>query len=137
MWVSTSQNTGFKTIVCEETSTADTTANVNITKTKCGAYSSVDIPETKISGSGVVDGAPAVNQLSYKDIQAYVQAKTKLYFIYKNAADPNSSVQAGAAVYMDGQGYFNSAKVTAQEGDLIKFDWEFTTTGTVDNTADS
>lgn len=137
MWVSTSQNTGFKTIVCEESSTADTTSNVSTKKTKCGTFTTVDSAETKISGSGVVDGAPAANQVSYKDIQAWVQNKTRLYFIYKNIADSGTSIASGAAVYLDGQGYFNSAKVTAQEGEVISFDWEFTTTGTIDNTADS
>lgn len=137
MWVSTTEGTGYKTIVCEESSTADTTANVNTKKTKCGTFTAVDSAETKLSGSGVVDGSPAVNQVSYKQLQAWVLSKTKLFFIYENAADSGSGIAKGAAVYLDGQGYFNSAKVTGQEGDLISFDWEFTTTGTVDNTADS
>lgn len=135
MWVSTTEGTNYKTIVCEESSTADTTANVNVTKTKCGTFTAIDTPETKLSGSGIVDGSPAANQVSYKDIQNWVQNKTQLYFIYENAA--SGSIAKGAAVYLDGHGYFNSAKVTAQEGDLIKFDWEFTASGTIDNTADS
>jgi len=137
LWVSTSQNSGFKTIVCEESSQASTTSNVTTTKTKCGAFSAVDTPETKLSGSGIVDGAPAANQATFKDIQAWCQNKTKLYFIYQNIADSGSGVAKGAAVYLDGQGYFTEATVTAQEGDLIKFNWAFATSGTIDNTADS
>lgn len=137
LWVSTSQNNGFKTIVCEESSQSSTTSNVTTTKTKCGTFTAVDTPETVISGSGVVDGNPATNQVSFKQLEAWVRSKTKLYFIYKNIADVASSIISGQAVYQDGQGYFTEATVTAQEGDLLKFNWSFATTGDIDNSADS
>lgn len=137
LWVSTSENTGFKTIVCEESSQSATTSNVNTTKTKCGTFTAVDTPETVISGSGVVDGSPAANQVSFKQLESWVRAKTKLFFIYQNAADVNSSIAKGDAIYQDGQGYFTEATITAQEGDLLKFNWSFATTGTIDNSADS
>lgn len=136
MWVSAT-NSNFKAIVCEESSQASTTANVNTTKTKCGTFTAVDTPETKISGSGIADGSPAANQCTYKDIEAWVRSKTKLYFIYKNTADSGSSIANGGVVYLDGQGYFTEATVTAQEGDLVKFNWSFAASGDVDNTADS
>jgi hypothetical protein len=137
LWVSTSQNTGFKTIVCEDSSQASTTSNVNTTKTKCGTFTAVDTPETTLSGSGIVDGSPAANQATFKDIESWCRNKTKLYFIYQNIADAGTSLAKGAAVYMDGQGYFTEATVTAAEGDLVKFNWSFATSGTIDNSADS
>lgn len=137
LWVSTTEGANYKTIVCEESSQSSTTSNVNTTKTKCGTFTAVDTPETVISGSGVVDGSPATNQVSFKQLETWVRSKTKLFFIYENAADSGSGITKGAAVYQDGQGYFTEATVTAQEGDLIKFNWSFATTGTIDNTADS
>jgi hypothetical protein len=136
MWVSTT-NSNFKTIVCEESSQSSTTSNVNTTKTKCGSFSSVDTPETTISGNGIAGANLAANQVSFKQIEAWVRAKTKLYFIRRNEADVASSVTAGSLVYMDGQGYFTEATETSAEGDVVKFSWSFATTGDVDNTADS
>jgi hypothetical protein len=136
MWVSET-NSNFKTIVCEESSQSSTTSNVTSTKTKCGTFSAVDTPETVISGSGIAGANLAANQVSYKQIEAWARAKTKLYFIRRNEADVVSEVTAGELVYLDGQGYFTEATETSAEGDVVKFNWSFATTGDVDNTADS
>lgn len=136
LWVS---DTGlnFKTVVCEESSQASTTNDVSTTKTKCGVFKAPGQPDTKLSGSGVVDGSPAANQVSYKQLQAWAQSKTLLYFIYQNIADAATGITKGGPVYLDGRGYFTEVTVTAAEGDIIKFNWAFEVTGTVDNTVDS
>lgn len=136
MWVSET-NSNFKTIVCEDSSQSSTTANVNTTKTKCGNFTAVDTPETVISGSGIATGNLAANQVSYKQLEAWARAKTKLYFIRRNEADVASGITAGEIIYLDGQGYFTEVTETSAEGDTVKFNWSFTTTGDVDNTADS
>lgn len=136
MWVSET-NSNFKTIVCEDSSQSSTTANVNTTKTKCGSFTAVDTPETIISGSGIAGANLAANQVSFKQIEAWVRAKTKLYFIRRNEADSANNIEIGELVYLDGQGYFTEATETSAEGDLVKFNWSFATTGDVDNTADS
>lgn len=136
MWVSET-NGSFKTIVCEESSQSSTTSNVTTTKTKCSTFTSVDTPETVISGSGVAAANVAANQVSFKQIEAWCRAKTKLFFIRRNEADTPNLITAGEIVYQDGQGYFTEATETSAEGDVIKFNWSFTTTGDVDNTADS
>lgn len=136
MWVSET-NSNFKTIVCEESSQSSTTANVTTTKTKCQTFTSVDTPELVISGSGVAGANLNANQVSFKQIQAWAQAKNKLYFIRKNEADTPNGIASGEIVYLDGQGYFSEATETSAEGDVIKFNWSFTVSGDVDNTADS
>jgi hypothetical protein len=136
MWVSETDS-NYKTIVCEDSSQSSTTSNVNTTKTKCGTYTSTDTPEISISGSGVAGGNLNANQVSFKQLQAWVAAGTLLYFIRRNEANVTAAITAGEIVYLDGQGYFTEATETSAEGDVVKFNWAFTTTGTVDNTADS
>jgi hypothetical protein len=136
MWVSET-NSDFKTIVCEESSQSSTTANVTTTKTKCGTFTAVDAAETVISGSGIAGANLAANQVSFKQIEAWVRAKTKLYFVRRNEADVANGVTAGELVYLDGQGYFTEATETSAEGDVVKFNWSFSASGEVDNTADS
>lgn len=136
MWLSDT-GSNYKTIVCEESSQSSTTAAANKTKTKCGTFTAVDTAEVVISGSGVVDGSPAGNQASFKQLQAWAQAKTNLYFIRKNLANVPLGITAGAVVYMDGRGYLTEVTETSAEGDLVKFNWSFEVTGTVDNSSDS
>lgn len=136
MWLSETDS-NYKTIVCEESSQSSTTSNVTTTKTKCGSFSAPDTPEITISGSGVAGGNLAANHVSFKQLQAWAANGTLLYFIRRNEANSAAGITAGEVVYLDGQGYLTEATETSAEGDVVKFNWSFTTTGTVDNTADS
>lgn len=136
LWLSDT-GSNYKLVTCEESSSASTTAAVTKTPTKCGVFTAVANAETSISGSGVVDGDPAANQVSYKQMEAWCRAKTLLYFIYKNLTDAGSGQTNGESVYLDGRGYLTEVTVTAQEGDLVKFNWVLEPSGTVDNSADS
>jgi len=127
----------FRTIVCEDSSQSSITSNVNTTATKCGTVSVPDTPQVTISGSGILDAAPAVNQATLKELQDWALKNTPLYFIRKTLADPAVGETSGESLYLDGRGYFTSVEETSAEGDVIKFTWTFTTTGTVDNTPDS
>jgi hypothetical protein len=127
----------FKTIVCEDSSQSTISSNVTTTATKCGKFSTVDTPEVTISGSGVLDASPAVNQATLKELQAWALAGTLLYFIRKTLADTAAGETSGESLYLDGRGYLSNVEETSAEGDVIKFSWTLTTTGTVDNTADS
>jgi hypothetical protein len=136
MYVSETPN-NFKLITCEESSQASTTSSVTNTSTKCGSFAAVATPETVISGSGVANGDPAADQVSYKQIRNWVQNKTPIYFIYKNIAASSIGITNGEVVYLDGLGYFTEATVTAQDGDVVKFNWSFSPSGTIDDSPDS
>jgi hypothetical protein len=136
LWLSDT-GSNFKLVTCEETSQLSATANVTVTKTKCGPFTAVDTPEKNLSGSGVVDGDPAANQVSYKQLDIWLSNKTRLWFIYQNLADVALGLTKGEAVYQDGFCYLTEVTVTAQEGDLVKFNWAIATTGTVDTSSDS
>lgn len=136
LWLSPT-GSNYKTVVCEVESSASTTSTVNTTKTKCGSFSTVDAPETAITGSGVIDGSPASNQATYKELFGWIQNKTPLWAIYKTTADPAVGETSGESVYMDGKGNLTEVTITATEGDVLKFNWAFTFSGTVDNTPDS
>lgn len=134
MWLSETDS-NYKTIVCEDSSQSSTTSSVTTTKTKCGTFSAPDAAEKTFSGSGVASGDLAANQVSFKQLQAWCDAGTKLYFIRRNEA--SGTITAGEIVYLDGQGYLTEATETSAEGDVVKFNWAFTASGAVDNTSDS
>jgi hypothetical protein len=137
MWLSETEGANYKTIVCEDSSQSSTTASVTTTKTKCGTFAAPETAEKAFSGSGVAGGNLAANQVSFKQLQAWCDAGTLLYFVRRNEANVASGITAGEIVYLDGQGYVTEATETSAEGDVVKFNWAFTATGTVDNTADS
>jgi hypothetical protein len=136
MWLSETDS-NYKTIVCEDSSQSSTTTNVTTTKTKCGTYTATDTAEKTFSGSGVAAGNLLANQVSFKQLQAWCDAGTLLYFIRRNEANVAAGITAGEIIYLDGQGYITEATETSAEGDVVKFNWAFSATGTVDNTADS
>jgi hypothetical protein len=136
MWLSTTDS-NYKTIVCEESSQSSTTGGVTSTKTKCGTFSAPDEPETTFSGSGVAGANLAANQISFKQLEAWRRSNTLLYFIRRNEADTAAGVDAGELVYFDGRGYLTEVTETSAAGDVVKFNWAFTASGTVDNSADS
>lgn len=136
LWLSET-GSNFKAVVCETESQMSTTAEVNTTRTKCGTFKAPGQVDDKLSGSGVVDAAPAANQVSFKQLRSWAKSRTLLYFIYQNLADPSIGVSNGDGVYSDGRGYITETTVTSPEGDLVKFNWAMEVTGETDDTADS
>jgi hypothetical protein len=122
--------TDWKTIVCEDTSEGGGDSNTTETKTKCGTFTAVDTPTLTVTGSGVVKADPDSDEASFQEILNLLNTKTLVSGWYQNEVD--GAVGAGAAVYMKGQGRFTSARVTATEGDLLKFNWAFAFSGEVD-----
>ena len=122
-------NPDYRTIVCEETSEAGGDASTTDTPTKCGTFTSVANGVWTATGSGVVNVDPAADEVSSQELMEWLNNKTKLSAIFQDSSDGVSV--AGAAVYIEGQGTFTSVRVTAQEGDLIKFNWAFSWSGTV------
>jgi hypothetical protein len=120
-------------IVCEESSNASISGNVNERKTKCGTITGVDTPTVTLSGSGVAYGDLIAGQISAQNINEWVQAQTQLYFRYRNAA--SGTLSAGEIVYLSGAGRFNSVTITSDSGEgVVTFDWEFAASGTTSYT---
>lgn len=124
----------YRTIVCEETSEAGMDSSTTDTPTKCGTFTAVATPAGTITGSGVVQADPEADEVSFQEILGWVNNKTKVAAVYQNATDGGTTA-TGEAVYMEGEGYFTSARVTAQEGDLVKFNWAFSFSGPVNTTS--
>jgi hypothetical protein len=121
----------LRTIVCEDTSEGGMDSTVNTTPTKCGVFSTTELPTGTITGSGVANVDPDSDELSFQDILNYVNNRTRLRAVYQNAAE-SPDVTEGEGVFMSGEGYFNSARVTATQGTQVTFTWSFTFSGDVD-----
>lgn len=119
----------WNTIVCEEQSKFDGSTSVNETKTKCATYSAPANNAPTITGNGVAGGDLAAGQVSYQRLQQLRDANTLIAIRRQNAA--LGTLSAGEITYAHGNGYVTSASETAQEGDIIKFDFTLTFTGTV------
>lgn len=121
----------WRTIVCEETSQIQGGASISESKTKqCGVISFPSLNSVKITGSGIAGGDLANNQCSYLLLSQLRNAKTLIWFRRQNAASGTLSV--GELTHFLGQGYIDDATETSAEGDVVKFNWGFTSTGICD-----
>ena len=136
LWLSDT-GSNFKWVTCEISSTASISAGVTTTKTKCATFTTTDTPETTISGNGVVDAAPAANQVSFKQLEIWCRAKTLLYFIYKTLADTGAGETSGESVYLDGRARISEVTVTGGSEGVIEFTYALAASGDIDNTSDS
>jgi hypothetical protein len=124
-------NGDWLTIVCEETSDGGSTATVTEAKTKCATFTTSSSATSNVTGSGVVDAAPASNQATFNDVHQLVLDRTLVWGRYQNLADPSNSVEAGDIVNMLGQGRFTDARSQNGAEDVSKFTWAFSYTGDV------
>lgn len=115
--------TNGKTIVCLKQIQWPTSADVSEEDTFCGGFSSIGNASHEITGNGVNVGNKAANEASVQDLKILMQAKTKVFFILKNAATGN--IDEGEIAYADGSGYFTQADATFEHPGLAGFDWGF------------
>jgi len=125
-------NFTWKLIMCEDTSTLTNSASTTDTKTKCGAFSATSVDPAKVSGSGITVGNVTSEQVSFQQLMILLQAKTKIWLRRQNAADVSNGITVGELVYFKAQGYISSVAETSNTGEVSKFTWEFSSTGTVD-----
>jgi len=119
--------TTYKVLVCEVDNSLKGTADTTKEKTKCGPITGINTPDYTISGNAVTNSTPGASEVSYKDVQGWFNANTKLYFRLQSPAV--GELNPGEAYYHAGQGYFNSLGLASTSGETVKFDWEFTVTG--------
>lgn len=122
-------------LTCEETLQFTYANQVNTELTKCGPFKGiVTPPDAKFSGSGVCNLNPVytgVNQeLSYDLIQQKQSVGQKMDFRIQNNA--YGSVGLSDQLLIAGSGYFTNSVLTADNGVVCKFTYDFEVTGTVE-----
>lgn len=124
----------FKYLICMTDSNFDITADSNTKRTNCGIKTAIVDPTWEISGTAVQDPNPGSTQLAYADLKAWIKAKTKLDFNYKNDADATAGLDAGEGVQNYGSAYLTSLGFQASADDgFSQYTFTLTGTGTLDN----
>lgn len=124
----------FKYLICITDSNFDISTDANTKKTNCGTKTAVTDPTWEISGNAVQDPNPSSTQLSYADLKAWIKAKTKLDFNYKNDADATAGLDVGEGIQNYGSAYITSLgyQASAEDG-FSTYSLTLTGTGTLDN----
>jgi hypothetical protein len=102
--------TNGKAIVCLINLNWSKTTEVTNEDTFCGNYPSVGAPANEISGEGLNMGDLATNEASFMDLEALMEAGTKVYMNAKNMA--SSPITEGQVFDIgDRRGYLSSLEM--------------------------
>jgi hypothetical protein len=121
-----SGGTVWKQIVCEETLTFDISSEVNTTRTKCGIFKGVLVPDFKASGTAVCNSQPTSLEFSHDELTTNVNNRTLKQFRIQDSAT------LGSVILLAGTGYFVSQQITFNNGEVCKFSWTLEGTGTLE-----
>ena len=116
----------WQRLLCEDTLVFDLTTETTTTKSKCGTFKGFQIPEFKVSGTGVCEFAPNASQFSHDQIVDDMNAIQKKDFRIQDIAT------SGSLIMLGGSGYFQSAQITFNNGEVCKFTYNFEGVGTVE-----
>lgn len=125
--------TSFKTLVCTNTASWETTNEVTEEETDCGVLTSVGEMRLTVTASGVCETAPSVSQVSYGDLLAAQKAKRTITVRIQNPTVTGSSI--GTVYYV-----VSSAKITSlsaakpSPSGYISFDVTIQSDGDIDIT---
>lgn len=122
----------FKRMVCEETLIFDASNDVTTTKTKCGTFKGVQVADFKANGSGTNNFTPGAAEYSYDDLLNDQIAIQKKEFVIQNEAF--STYTVGELVRLAGGGYFVTSQETFNNGEVVKYTWNFEVSGTITTT---
>ena len=121
-------NTTYKSIVCEVDSNVNSQMEVTTDSTKCGTTTAAGSIATTLSGNAVVNTTPAGGEGSFEEIQTIFLAKTPIFFRYTNDDE---------SIYTSGQGWFTQLGNQNAASGTSKFTWTITANGDVSNTPGS
>jgi hypothetical protein len=125
----------FKTMVCLTDQSLDGSISDNTTETQCGPIVSIGEPSYTLSGSATVNAAQTSTEVSYEDVLAWFNNKTKVFAKLQSPLNPGGITLAlGGAFYHYIQGYFTGVSLSAAVGDIVKFTWTFKGVGVMDIT---
>lgn len=116
----------WKRLTCEDTLVFDFTSDVNTTKTKCGVFKGVLVPDFKVSGTGVTNFLPGTSEYSADNITADMGAVQKKEFRIQDIAT------SGSVILLAGAGYFSQCQQTFNNGDVCKYTFTMEGVGTVE-----
>lgn len=106
------------TVVCLEDITVAITSTVNTRNTRCGPQTGLADPIMKITGTAVVNDAPAANEVSLSGMNGYKVNNTLLAVKVISISDPTK-------VYYESNCYLSSITVTGKEGDSVDLAFQF------------
>lgn len=113
-------------VVCEDTLIFDFASDVNTTKTKCGTFKGVQVPEFKVNGTGVHNSQPTSLEYSSDHMTDDMNAIQKKEFRIQDRATK------GSVILLAGAGYFTTQQITFNNGEVVKFTYNFEGTGTLE-----
>lgn len=128
LYLSTDIGVTWKALVCLETYNIPLATEVNEVNTNCGLAVGLGPVKFTPQGSAVCEATPTGAQVTYHDMVNWQVQKTLLMF---KTEYPPSGAQYGANIALSGTCYVTSTDVTAQIGQVIKFTFTLTGTGTV------
>lgn len=128
LYLSSDTGVTWKTLVCLETYDVPLQTTVNQTETNCGVAVGLGAIKFDPKGSAVCEAAPTNSQVTYKDMVQWQTAKTLLMF---KTEYPYSGGQYGVNVALSGTCFVTATDLTAQTGQVLKFSFTLTGTGTV------
>lgn len=118
----------WKAIVCLETASVPLVTTVNEVETNCGVAVGLGAIKFNPTGSAVCEASPTVAQVTYKDMVGWQGAKTLIMF---KVEYPGSGGTYGQNVALSGTCYVTNTNLTTQVGQVIKFTFTLSGTGTV------
>lgn len=124
----------FRTMICTEDTTFNIDNETTERRTNCGIKQGIADPTFNATGNAVFDYDPLATEVSYDEVKEWQKSKTKLDFMYLNAADAATGLGEGVALSITGSGRFTSSSFNASaEADGVgSFSWTFTGTGVLD-----
>ena len=115
--------TTFKSLVCEENSSATFETATTSRVTKCGTFSTGSEQTATFDYTGVVKSDPTGTELSYETVLGYWKAGTALVIRRENPA-------LGANIYQKADVTITSIGDESNAGDLVSFNVTFTVSDT-------
>lgn len=121
--LSADAGTTYKSLVCEENSSATFETSTTSRVTKCGTFTTGSEQTAVFDYTGVVKSDPSGTELSYETILGYWLAGTSLVIRRENPA-------AGANIYQKATVTITSLGDESNAGDLVSFNVTFTVSDT-------
>ncbi len=119
----------WQEIICITDDGSSMASDVNVVQTRCGPKTGVTPGTREVTGNGVADSDPTVNQTTLLQMQQWANENTALDFRRYNRA--NGTVGQGEVVNMQGTAYVTQVDETATVGEAVQFSFTLTATGDV------